>query len=203
MKRATLLAAALLCATPASAGWKLVPAGTPIAVAKSSMSVRPGEAWNRSTERPSKRGETWTLDGVALSDLSFYAAVPPGEAIFRERDKKDEPLPRVAAGMLPTDIVAAVEGSYRILLRTSLFEVEEVAPATLGGHKGVRFTYRFTTQDDEVRRRGEALAALVGGRLYLMTFDAPAIHYFDARIAAARAVMDSAVIPAASVEVTR
>lgn len=203
MRRALPLAAALLLAAPAHAGWKLVPAGAPIAVAKSSMTVRPGEPWNRSIDRPSKRGETWTLDGAALNDLSFYAGVPAGEAIFRERDKRDEPLPRVAAGMLPTDIVAAVEGSYRILLRTPLFEVEEVAPATLGGHKGVRFTYRYTVQDDEVRRRGEARAAIVGGKLYLVTFDAPAIHYFDARIGAARAVMDSVVIPEPSVEVTR
>jgi hypothetical protein len=167
------------------------------------MTVRPAEAWNRSTERPSRRGETWTLDGVSLNDLSFYAAIPVGEAIFRERDKKDEPLPRVTAGMLAPDIVAAVEGAYRILLRTSLFEVEEVAPATLGGHKGVRFTYRFTRPDDEVRRQGEARAAMVGGKLYLVTFDAPAIHYFDARIEAARAVMESVVISAPYAEVTR
>jgi hypothetical protein len=40
----------------------------------------------------------------------------------------------------------------------------------------------------------EARAAIVGGKLYLITFAAPEIHYFDANIAEARAIMDSAKI---------
>ncbi|WP_326524044.1 hypothetical protein [Sphingomonas sp.] len=196
-----LAAAAWTIATPAIAGWTLMPKATPVAVAKSAMTVTPGEDWNRWSVRPSKRGETWTLDGVSLNQLQFFAGVLPGEAIYRERSKKDEPLPKFDAGMLAPEIVRAVEGSHRILLRTSLFEVGEVAPTRLGGHPGVRFTYSYSVQDEDVRRQGEGRAAIVEGKLYLVTFTAPAIHYFDAGIPEARRVMDSVRIPGASVTV--
>ncbi len=207
MRGTMVLAAGLALAiqpVPALAGWKVMPKALPVAVAKSAMTVTPATDWNRWSSRPSKRGETWTLDGVALNSLNFFGGVMQGEAIYRERAKKDEPLPKFNAAMLAPEIVQAVEGSHRILLRTSLFAVDTVEPATLGGHPGVRFTYRYTVQDEEVRRKGEARAAIVGGKLYLITFAAPEIHYFDAGIAEARAIMDSAVIPAgASVEVKR
>jgi len=200
-----IAAAALAIQSGAAlAGWKIMPKAQPVAVAKSAMTVTPASDWNRWSERPSKRGETWTLDGVALNELSFFGGIAQGEAIYRERNKKDEPLPKFSRTMLAPDIVQAVEGSHRILLRTSLFAVDTIEPAALGGHAGVRFNYRYTVQDEEVRRKGEARAAVVGGKLYLITFAAPEIHYFDAGMAAALAIMDSAVIPAGtSVEVTR
>lgn len=205
MRRVMLAAAgAALIFQPAVAlaGWKVMPKAQRVAVAKSAMTVAPASDWNRWSVRPSKRGEIWTLDGIGLNELSFFGGVVPGEAIYRERDKKDEPLPRFDARMLGPELVQAVEGSYRILLRTSLFAIDEVAPSTLGGHPGVRFAYRYTVQDEEVRRKGEGRAAIVGGQLYLITFAAPEIHYFDAGIAEARAIMDSAQIPATpSVEV--
>lgn len=201
--RVKLLLAAAACAlaTPAMAGWKLMPKATPVTVAKSAMTVTPGEDWNRWSVRPSKRGETWTVDGVSLNELQFFAGVLPGEPIYRERNRKDEPLPRFDAKMLPPEIVQVVEGSHRILLRTSLFEVGEVAPMPLGGHPGLRFTYSYSVQDEDVRRKGEGRAAIVEGKLYLVTFAAPEIHYFDAGIAEARRVMDSVRIPGASVTV--
>ena len=202
-KFVTLAVAAALALQPgvALAGWKVMPKAVPVAVAKSPMTITPGEDWNRWSTRPSKRGETWTLDGVSLNELEFFGGVLPGEAIYRERSKKDEPLPKFDAKMLPPDIVAAVEGSYRILLKTSLFEVDGQEPTKLGGHNGVRFTYHFTVQDEDVRRKGEGRAAIVEGKLYLVTFAAPEIHYFDAGIAEARRVMDSARIPGPSVTV--
>lgn len=206
MRKAMIVgAAATLALLPgsATAGWRLMPKTTPVEVAKSPMTVTPGEDWNRWSVRPSKRGETWTLDGVSLNELSFFGGVLPGEAIYRERSKKDEPLPKFDATMLAPEIVQAVEGSYRILLRTSLFAVDGMEPAPLGGHPGVRFTYHYTVQDEDVRRRGEGRAAIVGGQLYLITFAAPEIHYFDAGITEARRVMDSARIPGASVTATK
>lgn len=194
---AAVTAALLASGSPAVAGWSVMAKAQPVAVAKSAMTVTPGEDWNRWSVRPSKRGETWTLDGVGLNELSFFGGVLPGEAIYRERSKKDEPLPKFDARMLPPDIVQAVEGSYRILLRTSLFAIDTVEPASLGGNRGVRFTYHYTVQDEEVRRKGEGRAAVVGGKLYLITFAAPEIHYFDAGIAEARRIMDSAVLPGA------
>lgn len=199
MTTAAVAAILLLAGTPATAGWRLVPKAAPAEVAKAAMTATPGEDWNRWSVRPSKRGEVWTLDGIALNELAFFGGVLPGEPIYRERSKKDEPLPKFDAAMLAPDIVQAVEGSYRILLKTSLFAVDTVEPASLGGHAGVRFTYHYTVQDEDVRRRGEGRAAVVGGKLYLVTFAAPDIHYFDAGIGEARRVMDSVRIPGPTV----
>ena len=202
-KGVILVVASALAAQPgmAVAGWKIMPRTVSVAVAKSPMTVTPGEDWNRWSTRPSKKGETWTLDGVSLNELSFFGGVLAGEAIYRERSKKDEPLPKFDAHMLPPDIVQAVEGSYRILLKTSLFAIDSQEPMKLAGYNGVRFTYHYTVQDEDVRRKGEARAVIVDGQLYLITFDAPEIHYFAAGIDEARRIMDSARIPGPSVTV--
>ena len=168
--------AVALHAAPALAGWKVMPAGRRVAIAGSALSIVPGADWNRASTRPGRRAESWTLDGLPLNELTLFAAVAPGEPIYRERSRKDEPLPRFDPAMLPPDIVQLFEASQRIVLGTSLYTIERVEPAVIGGHAGARFTYRFTLPDDEVRRRGEAHAAVVGGRLYIVAFAAPEIH---------------------------
>lgn len=194
IKTGMLAAAALAVATPgpALAGWKVMPAGQAAAVAKSGLKVTPQSAWNRSSARPSKKGESWTLDGMLLNELRFFAGIAPGESLVKERNKKDKPLPKFSAQMLAPDIVQYFEATQRIVLGTSLFEVDSVEPATLAGHQGVRFTYHYAVQGDELRRNGEARAAIIGGKLYLIDFSAPALHYFDANIAEVRTLMDGA-----------
>lgn len=194
IKTGMLAAAALAVATPgpALAGWKVMPAGQAAAVAKSGLKVTPRSAWNRSSARPSKKGESWTLDGMLLNELRFFAGIAPGESLVKERNKKDKPLPKFSAQMLAPDIVQYFEATQRIVLGTSLFEVDSVEPATLAGHQGVRFTYHYAVQGDELRRNGEARAAIIGGKLYLIDFSAPALHYFDANIAEVRTLMDGA-----------
>jgi len=45
---------------------------------------------------------------------------------------------------------------------------------------------------EDVSRSGEAVGAIVKGRLYLVTFDAPAILYFDRDVPAFRQIWSSA-----------
>ena len=195
MKRMMTGAIAIaLAATPALAGWKVVPAGAPAAVAKSPMTATPAVAWNRSTSRPGPKAEMWTLDGALLNEVTFFGGIAPGEPIFKERQKKDKPLPRFKAGMLPTDVVTLFEASNRIVTESSLFQVDKVEPASLGGHKGVRFEYHYAVQGDQLNRRGEAVAAVVGGKLYLINFAAPELHYFDRDVPKFRALVGSVKI---------
>ena len=182
----------LIAAPVMAAQWNLVPANQPIAVAKSNLRVTPGNPWNRWKHRPSKKGEIWTQDGVSLNALTFASGIVSDEPIYKERNKKDLPLPKFDPRMTAPDIVQMFEATNRILLKTSLFEVDNVEPARLAGHDGVRFSYHYVVQDEEVRRKGEARAAIIGGKLYLIDYAAPAIHYFDTGITEARAIMDSA-----------
>lgn len=183
--------AALSLAAPASAGWRLVEAGSSRKVSDGDLYVTATGDWNRSTVTTGKRGETWTRDGAMLNDLSFFGKIKPGESLFRTSDRKRRPLPLFEADFLPTDIVDWYRDTANIILGGSLFEVGEVRPATLAGHPGVHFAFTYTGGDN-VERKGEVRAAVVDGRLFLITFDAPRLHYFDHDIAQVRAIMDSA-----------
>ncbi len=181
-----------LVAAPVLAGNKLIPAGQPVAVAKSVLTVTPSVEWNKLGARPGRNSETWTFDGDALNDLTFYGGIEPEQTLFREVSKRTKPLPRVKATMLVTDIPTLVENSYRIALDTPLFTVDGMEPMAFAGQPGIRFTYSFTRPNEDLPRKGEGRAAMIDGKLYLITFEAPRLHYFDAGVAAFRQVADSA-----------
>lgn len=191
---AAVITASLVLGSPAFAGNKLIPAGQRIKVAKSVLSVQPGIEWNKMGARPGRSSETWTLDGDGLNDLTFYGGVESGRPLFREVDKKNRPLPHVSSTMLLTDIPALLENSYRVALQTSAVQIETVEPVQFAGAKGVRFTYSFSSQNETLRRRGEARAAMIGGKLYMITYEAPALHYYDRSYEAFRTVAESARI---------
>jgi hypothetical protein len=191
---AALAAVALAAAPVTAANWAVVGPSQSVAVAGSSLTVTPRTPWNKATHKIGPKAEAWTQDGFTLNELDFIGGVGPGEALVKERNKKDKPLPKFSASMTPPDIVQMFEATDRILLNTSLFEIDKVEPAKLGGRDGFRFEYHYVVQDDEVRRKGEARAAVVGGKLYLINYNAPAIHYYDAGIDEVRAMMDGARI---------
>lgn len=173
----TLSAALALGAAPLFAN-ALVAPGPTAGIAKSRFSAAPDSEWNRLSAREGKKAETWTLDGPELNRVTFFGGVAVGEPLLREFDKKNKPLPLVTRGMLITDIPVLLETSYRAQGRVSRFTVDLVEPAQVGGHKGVRFAYSYVREDD-VERKGEAIGAIVNDQLYLTTYEAPAIYFFD------------------------
>jgi hypothetical protein len=185
----------LILAPLASAdAYSLIPANKPVAVAKSALTVTPDMAWNKIGARPGRFAESWTLDGLPLNDVTFYAAIPNDQSLFREVDKTRKPLPHFSPTMLAPDVAQFFEGSYRVAMGTSLFAIDRVEPATFAGRPGFRFDYSFTVQDEEVRRKGEGIGAIVDGKLYLVTFEAPAIHYYDRDLEAFRKISASATL---------
>ena len=95
--------------------------------------------------------------------------------------------------MLLTDVPTLLENSYRVGREVSVFAIERAEPTRFGGQSAVRFQYSFTAPD-EVHRRGEAVGAIFRGKLYLVAFEAPAIHYFDASIKDFRQLIASAIL---------
>ena len=70
MKKLILgLALAGLAAAPLSARWTLLPETMPVAVAKSSMKVVPGQGWNSWSFHPGKKSELWSYDGPVLNQI--------------------------------------------------------------------------------------------------------------------------------------
>lgn len=198
-----LAAAAALLLLPTSAtAHKLITKGLRVPVAKSALTIDPGIDWNRMNARPGRNAEAWTLDGLALNEVTFYGGVAGDHALFKEVDKKNRPLPRFAANMLPTDVVQLFESSYRIAGGSALFAVDGIEPATFAEHRGFRFRYHFTLEN-EVRRDGEAAGAIVGGKLYLVTYEAPTIYYYGRNLVDYRALVASARLPGPSVTIER
>jgi hypothetical protein len=197
MRKSLIFVGALaLVAAPAQAGYKLMPQGKAVTVAKSGLTVTPDRAWNKIGARPGRNAETWTLDGVPLNDVTYYGGILNDATLFREVDKKNRPLPRFSSTMLIPDIAQLFEGSYRVAVGTSLMAIDSIEPATFAGQQGFRFTYSFTVESEEVRRLGEARGAVIGGKLYLITYEAPAIHYFERGLPAFKAIADGATIGA-------
>ncbi|MDI1297073.1 MAG: hypothetical protein PSY12_14555 [bacterium] len=193
-KNMAWVAAMVLTTAPALAGNTLIAPGARVLVAKSTLAVTPASEWNKLGARPGRNAERWTLDGDGLNAITFYGGIPDGTTLFREVDKRNRPLPKVSATMLMTDIPALLESSYRIALNTPLMTIDSVEPTRFAGTTGVRFTYSYTRQDSDVRRKGEARAAMIGGLLYMATYEAPLLYYFDRDIAAFRQIADSAAL---------
>jgi len=179
--RTLLISVSLVAASaagPAIAN-SLVSPGPQAKVARSTISVSPDGEWNRLSLKAGKNVETWTVDGPELNKVTFYGGIAVGQPLFREADKKDHPLPRVTPNMLITDIPTLLETSYRSQFNASQISIDSQEPAVVSGHKGISFTYSYVRQDDEVQRKGEAVGAIVGDRLFLVTYEAPAIHFFE------------------------
>lgn len=177
-KLPVFIALASLAVTPVL-GNSLVSPGPRTKIARSTISANPKYEWNKLSFRGGKNVEIWTIDGDELNKVTFYGGIAVGQPLFREADKKEKPLPRVTPNMLITDIPAILETSYRSQYSVNQMSIDSQEPALIGGHKGIRFTYSLVRQDDEIQRKGEAIGAFTGNRLYLVTYEAPAIHFFD------------------------
>lgn len=175
--------------SPANAGW-FFPGNRTASVA--GVTLVPTSDWNQASSRPGKQGQAWTHDGFELNGLEFFAAIPSGQPIYKERDKQRNPMPKFDRTMLLPDLSDFFERSFRAKNAVADFTVESAAPATFGGHPGIGVTYRYSLRNDELTRRGIARLAVADGKLYVANFYAPALHFYAAGLPEAQSLMDGA-----------
>ena len=161
-------------------------------VADDAIAVTPSRDWNRLDVKPGKNAETWTLDGEQLNEVTFFGAVEPGQPLVKERSKKREPMPRLRATTLLVEVPELLQNTYRAYKKIGDFALTGIQPAGFLGKEGVIFTYDYLDEDD-LPRKGEARATLINHKLYMITFDAPRLHYFDRNIGDFRSLAYSAV----------
>jgi hypothetical protein len=190
---ATLVAAHLLLVATAAPAHKLRLRGEAVAVAGSTVTVTPSRDWNTLSRKVGKNTETWTVDGEQLNDVTFFAGIPAGMPLVRERSKKRDPLPKFTKTTLLVEIPELLEGTYRTYKNSGSFRLLSSEPGRFLGKDGVSFAYEFIDVD-ELMRRGEALAAIIDDKLYMITFEAPRLNYFDAMASDFRALASSAVL---------
>lgn len=167
--------------------------GEAVQVADSELTVTPGRDWNRVSGSVGKKTETWTLDGTQLNDVTFYGGIEPGKPLVKERSKKKDPLPKFTASTLLVEVPELLEGTYRAFKDVPAFTLTSTKPGKFLGNDGVLFAYEYTDADN-LTRKGEAQAAIIGGKLYMVTFDAPRLYYYDQVITEYRALASTAHI---------
>ena len=165
--------------------------GKTVSVARSDMEVTPPQDWNKLDARPGKNAETWTLDGELLNDVTFYGGIASGKPLVKERSKKREPLPRFTKETLLVEVPELLEGTYRAYKKIGLFELRSIEPGQFLGRDGIHFEYQYVDKDG-LTRNGEARAVIIDSELFMVTFDAPRLHYFDRSLEAFRALADTA-----------
>ncbi len=190
----TLLLASILLLQGCVAGYTLVKP-EPVKVARGALLVTPTIAWNKVPKGPFDipGEENWTQNGPILDSIGFIGALPDGQAIARQRPKDDRKVPVFRATMTPQDLVSMVESYYRIKAGATVFDTVSVKPTTFLGTTGIRFNYSYVGAD-EVKRRGCSVLAIVDKKLYLMSLDGAALHYFDSALPAFEALAASATI---------
>jgi len=187
---ASTIAGLLLIGSPAHAN-SLVSPGPQAKIAKSSVAASPAGEWNRLSRAGGPSVEVWTRDGDSLNKVTFFGGVAAGQPIYKERDKKNFPLPKVAENMLLPDIPVLFESTYRSQYKVNRMSIDSQEVATVGGKQAIRFTYTFVRNEDEVERKGEAVAAIVNKKLYLVSYEAPSIHFFNKDLADFRQIVDT------------
>ena len=176
------------------AGYTLV-SPAPVTVAKGAMKVTPSRAWNRAPKSafdiPNQ--ENWTQNGPLLDGITFIGAVTSGQAIAKQKPKDDRKVPVFRADMTPQDLVSMIESYYRIKAGATVFQATGVKPASFLGAKGIQFDYDYVAAD-EVKRHGRSVLAVVNGKLFLVSLDGAALHYFDAALPDFETLVKSATI---------
>ncbi|MEO7384516.1 MAG: hypothetical protein ABIU18_06245 [Novosphingobium sp.] len=166
----------------------LIAAGEHKGVAKSSIAAVSNGEWNKLSRTDGPSTEIWTRDGDNLNKVTFFGGIAAGMPIYKERNKKEAPLPKVAANMLLPDIPVLLEATYRSQYQVNRLSIDSQEIATVNGKQGIRFTYSYARNEDEVERKGEAIGAIVGNKLYLATYEAPAIYFFGKDLEAFRQI---------------
>jgi hypothetical protein len=113
-----------------------------------------------------------------LDSLCIAPAIADGSPIL-EGGGKD--APRFRSGMSAADIVDLVQASFAIAMTASDFEPVSIEPATIAGHAGIRFEFKFGAGANsmaETDRHALGYAFEYEKRLYLIVFHAAEIHYF-------------------------
>lgn len=180
MSRLIVLLALVLTASGCATGYSLVSPGS-ASVASGALRVQPAHAWNRAPKTASDVAgqERWTQNGPVLDSIVFLTGLKDGSAMIRQALKETRKVPVFRSNMTPDDFVAMLESYYRIAAGATVFEVEGVKPTTFVGTQGMQVDFDYVGPD-EVKRRGRSVLAIADSKLYMMSLEAAAMHYFDA-----------------------
>ena len=86
-----------------------------------------------------------------------------------------------------------VEASYAVEMQATINNTGVLRPRIFGGKDGFEFTFDFITKDD-LKRRAFASGVIHNGHLFLIAYQAAALHYYDKHLPAVKRMLDTATI---------
>lgn len=138
--------------------------------------------------------EDWTLNGPILDGISFVTGMKSGRYLIRQRKSADQQVPKFRDDMTPPEIAAMLESLYRVRGGAVEFRTLSLQPRPfLGAANGFQLDYEHL-DNDELWRKGRVVGAVIGGRLYLVMYDAARSHYYNAALPDFEAIVASAQI---------
>jgi hypothetical protein len=155
-------------------------------VVKDQITAKLDSAWNRVDLPNAGKNEYWTTDGLALDTLVFYPGVTEGTPLDLLPNRQEKQQPIFKGNMTAHEIVdlySAVvsEGGNR-------FSLGKLSPAEFVGGAGFRFEFTLLRKNDEVELKGIGYGAIRNGKLYLMAYRAPKVHYYNKHLARVEAL---------------
>jgi len=180
--------ASVLALAAACQGYTLVKGGSPVEVGNA-MKVSPERSWSKLT---SGKYEIWTVDGPVLQQILFAGGVEDGEKLFPTEAKSPKNLPEFKKGMTELEITELYRDTL-VQLGGTQFEIQEIAPKTIGGKQGFRFEFTFATKEG-LQKNGIAEAVLTEDKLYFVAYTGAKLHYYPKNLPDAEQVMGSVQI---------
>ncbi|MBC7780293.1 MAG: hypothetical protein H7125_09340 [Proteobacteria bacterium] len=171
----------MLCVAVAGGCVQMAKVGPGDVVIRDRMSAKLESPWNRYESPHAGRAEIWTIDGLSLDRVDFYAGIAQGETLVEPKAGQDKALPRFRAKMEPQEIVEMVDAS--IALDGSVFRLDRLAPSRFADGDGFRFEFVHVRKVDELTLRGIGYGTVRDDRLYLVLFRAPRLYYFARNVA--------------------
>lgn len=165
-----------------------------VSVGDGSMIVSAPRPWN--CHRPItfedvRQVEDWTLNGVSLDAISFVTGLKDGKSLICQRRSASQQVPIFRSNMTAPEVAGMIESLYRVRGGSIDFKTLGLQPRPFLGTNGFQLDYEHL-DDDELWRRGRAVGAVIGGRLYLILIDAARSHYWDAALPDYEALVASA-----------
>jgi hypothetical protein len=190
-RRATLVVLAALMS--GCAGVKMTQVSQGEVIVRERLSVTVDRPWNRFEGTPGDATPVWTQHGVSVDALRFYVGLKNGDLIA-PTPSSPPGVPALAfrSNMHASDIVSLFEGLYS--RGGSTFALDKVEPTTFAGQNGFRFDFSGIRKSDDVRLQGIAWGALRNGELFLISYTAPRLAFFQRGVNDAEAVSRSARI---------
>lgn len=165
-----------------------------VSVGDRSLAVTPPRPWNRQRRLffdEVRWVEDWTLNGPLLDNMTFISGLPHGRYLIRTDRRDAQQVPRFHSDMTAPEIQALLESAYRVRGGAVDFRTLSLQPRQFAGYPGFQLDYEHL-DGDEVWRKGRAVGAVIGGRLYLIMLDAVRSHYFPDALADLEAMVASA-----------